>query len=522
MERTHQSSIISRLNNFFAPMSGKLVWTAWILLLLTLPITSLPILAELVGGATVNPAAAIPLAVLVLFWLIPYFIRRSTLPVDTIPLLGFIAVAAISSISAYFLYISPWKGQTILSRGFSAWLTLGTGVAFYLVTVTLVDTEKKVVRTLQLLNIGVLVMLLWAITQGGVVLLREGVYPEVMQKVHALFSIRDMMSTKVSGLAYESSWLAHQLNILYFPLWLGIISQAQSIYKRRLGRVPFEVLILLVGICVLMLAKSRIGLVSFLALIGLLVMGFVFLLTRRIGRKISQGLSVRPVWLRRLVSVCIMAVLQLLALSLFLCLALIFVYLASKLDARLERLFIAAWPNLIPFKPTQIMAHVRGLVTVQFANFLMFAARAVYWQAAFRVFNRNPLLGVGLGNAGFFFLKNMPAFAWSLPEVVNVIRDSTLLFPNPKNLWLRLLAETGIVGFTFFTAWLLFILTRSLQLLTDKQTLFRALGLAGVLSMAAIVIEGFSLDTFGLPYMWVLLGLISAAARISRLTRSPA
>ena len=81
-------------------MNGKLVWATWILLLLTLPITSLPLLANLLGGTTVNPAAAIPLAVLALLWLVPYFFRRGTLPMDTVPLLGFVAVAAVSSISA--------------------------------------------------------------------------------------------------------------------------------------------------------------------------------------------------------------------------------------------------------------------------------------------------------------------------------------------------------------------------------------------------------------------------------------
>ena len=177
---------------------------------------------------------------------------------------------------------------------------------------------------------------------------------------------------------------------------------------------------------------------------------------------------------------------------------------------------MAAWPNIFSFKPAEILAQIRNLFTIQFANYLMFSERTVYWMATYSVFVAHPYLGVGLGNAGFFFPKTMPAFAWALPEVVNVLRDGIYLFPNPKNLWLRILAETGIVGFTFFVAWLLFILTRSLQLLTDKQPLFRALGLAGVLSLASIVIEGFSLDTFGLPYIWIILGLISAAARISR------
>ena len=275
MLRIHYSAIKGYLKNFVTPMHRNLIWVAWGLLLLTLPITSLPFLENLVGGATVYPAAAIPLLVLVPLWLLPYIFRRGTLPMDTIPLLGFVALTAISSICAHFILISPWKGHTILSRTLRAWLPLGTGVAFYLVVITLVDSKMKLIRTLQLVNIGAIVMMVWALAQGGVILLREGQYPKAMWTVHSFISIRRMMSSKVSGFAYEASWLANQLNVLYFPIWLGVISQAYSVYKRRLGKVPFEVLILLVGFGVLTLAKSRIGIASFIALIGMMMLATI-------------------------------------------------------------------------------------------------------------------------------------------------------------------------------------------------------------------------------------------------------
>jgi glucose dehydrogenase len=37
------------------------------------------------------------------------------------------------------------------------------------------------------------------------------------------------------------------------------------------------------------------------------------------------------------------------------------------------------------------------------------------------------------------------------------------------------------------------------------------MGLVGKLIVLAMIIEGFSLDTFGLPYYWIGLGLISAS-----------
>jgi uncharacterized membrane protein len=37
------------------------------------------------------------------------------------------------------------------------------------------------------------------------------------------------------------------------------------------------------------------------------------------------------------------------------------------------------------------------------------------------------------------------------------------------------------------------------------------MGLFGKLVVLAMIIEGFSLDSFGLPYYWIALGLIAAS-----------
>jgi len=43
-------------------------------------------------------------------------------------------------------------------------------------------------------------------------------------------------------------------------------------------------------------------------------------------------------------------------------------------------------------------------------------------------------------------------------------------------------------------------------------------GVAGLLAILAQVFEGFSLDTFALPQLWIMLGLLTAA--ISLMSRS--
>ena len=45
------------------------------------------------------------------------------------------------------------------------------------------------------------------------------------------------------------------------------------------------------------------------------------------------------------------------------------------------------------------------------------------------------------------------------------------------------------------------------------------MALVGKLFVIAFVIEGFSMDTFGLPYYWVAFGLLVAAWRIMKSTQ---
>ena len=44
---------------------------------------------------------------------------------------------------------------------------------------------------------------------------------------------------------------------------------------------------------------------------------------------------------------------------------------------------------------------------------------------------------------------------------------------------------------------------------------YKAMGFAGVLGIVALMVEGFSIDTFGLPYFWILFGLVTASYLIS-------
>lgn len=152
-----------------------------------------------------------------------------------------------------------------------------------------------------------------------------------------------------------------------------------------------------------------------------------------------------------------------------------------------------------------------GILT--WASRLELAERFIYWQTAFITFLSFPLIGVGLGNAGFYFLGNLPSFGYGLPEILRYVLMNNNV-ANPKNLWIRILAETGIVGFACFFIWFYGHVKMAGSLDSEpRNSLTSVVGLIGILLSISFVLEGFSMDTFGLPYYWIGFGLVMGAYR---------
>jgi O-antigen ligase len=77
-----------------------------------------------------------------------------------------------------------------------------------------------------------------------------------------------------------------------------------------------------------------------------------------------------------------------------------------------------------------------------------------------------------------------------------------------------LLSETGIAGTLLFGVFVVFVLIGALALMRSRDVRARYLGTAGLMSWLAIMVQGFSLDSFALPTMWVSFGIVGSAARI--------
>jgi O-antigen ligase len=86
---------------------------------------------------------------------------------------------------------------------------------------------------------------------------------------------------------------------------------------------------------------------------------------------------------------------------------------------------------------------------------------------------------------------------------------------NIKSLWVRILAETGLVGFAIFLGWLFVIFLSARYLLKNENSLMRTIGWAGIFMLVAMILDGFSVDSFALPYIWATTGLVTAASTLA-------
>ena len=484
-------------------IQNRLVWALWLLLLVSVPITSAPVVAALLGPNPVSPMALIPAAGLLIAWLVPYLLRGGRLPALALPLVAFAGIAVLSSIVAFGLPILPYKGQDVLAREIRGLGTLGLGISIYLFASCIPNTEDGLRRSLLAVYVGGIFVLAWSTVQATYVLTEGRRIPLSLTNLHHLLSIRDLIYNRVTGWSFEPSWLGNILLLLYLPLWLGGLLSRSSVISRAPKWPVLELVLVIWGLAILYLTRARISWLSLLAITAALFVSWGWRTSGRIARKIVDDSGARP-RIRSGAIRILWLVMTALALAGLVAGA---AWSLSKADRRMGRLFSTA-DQLDEFR-----YYFPGEVGYQVADRLAFGERVSYWAAAYGTYEAYPILGVGLGNSGFFFEQMLPAYAYRLAEFQRLLDGDSPNFPNPKNLWIRLLAETGLVGFCTFVVWLGLLAITALKLRRMGTRLQRTVAVAALLALIAQLLEGFSLDTFALPQLWIILGLLTAAAQ---------
>ena len=475
----------------------RLVWLSWLALLVLLPITSQPHLASLIGGRPVNPPSLIPSLLILFVGVVPFWLRGGGIPRPALPLLVFAAVAVLASALSPWLGLHPFQGAEVVERAVRGVVTLVIGLSFFLAAMVLPVRDDLLRDSLKTIAIGAVLALLWASVQP--LQYRPIPLRDTMDAIHELlFSQRPLFRDRVTGMAVEPSWLADQLVLCYLPLWAaGVLRRASAFGKKRRW-AWVETVLLAWGCAVLLLTSSRSGYAAWgvvllvLAIAGGWVAGGRCLtwLQRRAGPRslVSRG-GVRRIAGPAGAGLAVAGVVGI---------GLLAVLVSARLDRRMERLL---------HLELQSEPGIQQPMWLSVAKQLEYAERVTYWTAAARVFSLHPVLGVGLGNSGFSFRQVIPATGYDLLDVLGAVGELPGSFPNPKSLWFRLAAETGVVGLVLFATWLMVVGACAWTLARRSPGLKAAIGLAALLSLAALLVEGLSLDTFALPYVWLIPGI---------------
>jgi O-antigen ligase len=468
------------------PTLDSLARFLWALTLVTLPVTSFRFLPFMGAGTFVRPLALYPLTLLLPLLLYQIWTRRLTRPWNgalTI-LLAFTLTALLATAFGSLLAPLELRGQTYFDRALRAWVTLVIGLSFFLAAVWMNRDEADLKFSLKWLLAGLVLHIVW----GGIqaVGLQLGLRGE-LNKIQTLFSIRGLpRNRRIAGFAYEPSWLAGQLAALYLP-WLF----ASLLAKYRLTKFKWlEPALLLGGLVTLLLTYSRGGL---FITAGAVILTFLVAGSEvrkeasawfRAGFRHSEG---KGKWGRMQAAASRIGV----SLILIGALAGAGVFLADK------GYIAALWKS-----------SAESLWDYAIDAYL--GPRLAYVVAAWEAFQSHPLTGVGLGASGFRMYANMPDWALSgVPEIARQLSPSSNLYPNPKNLYVRLLTETGLPGFLVYLSFLFNLLAYALHGLRRAEPFWRFVGAAGFFSVVAVAAQGISQDSFAMPEMWVNLGILA-------------
>lgn len=465
---------------------AKLTRFLWGAALFALPVTSFRYFPGMGEGTLVRPLAFYPIVLLLPLLVIQLFRGKITFPRASAltPLTGFVLLVLLASSFGAWLDPLPLRGQEYLGRVIRAWVTLAIGLSFFITAVWMNRSEDDLRFSVQWILAGLILNVLWSGVQA------LAFYTPLLEKVtvthwQLAFSMRELVKTnRVSGMAYEPAWLAGQIATVYLP-WLF----ASVLTGVRVTRFKWLELILLGLAGLLVLATySRGGLLTAGAATAL-----TFLLVGRAEVRMAWQWFSSKNWILRF-GVVILVLATVIGSG---------VFLSQK--GYIARLFESDAESVEEF----VIENSAG-------------ARSAYLVSALGAYEESPILGVGLGASGFYMYDHLPD--WSLtvvPEIARQLSPENKLYPNPKNMYARLLAETGLIGFILFLAFMFSLLADSLSALQTRNSFTRYLGIAGLFSWIAIAMYNITQDSFATPNLWINLGILAGVTAFSIESKNP-
>ncbi|MQC27223.1 MAG: hypothetical protein DWG76_07230 [Chloroflexi bacterium] len=454
----------------------------WGLVLLTLPVTSFRYFPGALGRTVVKPLAFYPLALLAML-LVLLLARgwRRRLPSNSAILLAFLLFGLMTTVVAGLAAPIPLRGAEYWERALRGWSSLLIGLTFFLAAFWMNRSEADLRHSLRWLYAGLGLTILWGLLQA-LAINTEFIRNVDVDRIQELFSERGTQARRVTGFAYEPAWLADQLLIYSMPwLFAALITHWHLTKQKWLEGALFA----LAG-GLLLFTYSRSGILG-----GVLTIGIV-------GLALGRGALRRAAnWFGRPLKRAIPGQGTALGLRLGLLLLVAITLLGAQRYLASYDYFANLW---------------RASTDQSLANYLIeinIAPRAAYAVAGYGVYAEQPVSGVGLGASGLHLFRHYPDWALSIPEIARQLAPDSNIVPNPKNLYVRLLAETGLPGFWLFAGFMLSVLGIVRRQWVSGSAVLRYVAAAGLFLWVGLAIRNLTQDSLTFPIMWVGLGMIA-------------
>jgi O-antigen ligase len=137
-------------------------------------------------------------------------------------------------------------------------------------------------------------------------------------------------------------------------------------------------------------------------------------------------------------------------------------------------------------------------------------------EAAFNTFLQYPVIGVGVGKSGFYTYSSYPVWALDQTELrQSAFGSNTATLPTSFNLFIQMLAETGLVGAGIFIALLVSMLADCYGAVNAAKERWKRAVFAGILfALVAQIIHYNAMTWLGMRYWFFIWGLAICAPRL--------
>lgn len=135
--------------------------------------------------------------------------------------------------------------------------------------------------------------------------------------------------------------------------------------------------------------------------------------------------------------------------------------------------------------------------------------------ASFKVFLENPLIGVGFGQQVYHSRNHYPLWATTKNYEFKLLykNKNERQFPPGYNIYTRVLAETGLIGFLIFISLIYYSIKKSKDYIKNSSGEKKILSVILLISFTGLFINWFQIDTFRMYGIWLSFAILIKLAQ---------